>query len=257
MKRVNLQASVSFVGRLVLAATMVACSQSSLTTNDGGSTLNAFNVNGSVKQVSVAELQSTKLGAVLAAPENCRGFVNQAMTVGLWAGYTDDENKWGKARAKCSVKDGGTYCQQDNSFFGENTSGGPTMGMEVPRVFELGSTVQYLCMSAGRAVGLVGGATRSRSLSNDQVTVEHVANLTASSNGQERSLSDVYVISITSTNSKTNHRLEKKLYFTGEGMPIGARNSQAQSYNEDVQKQTAELHFVYPNTQSVLGEPRL
>lgn len=257
MKLVKLHSGLGFVSSLLVVLAVSACSDGSLETQAGGgaSSLNAFNVSGNAQQVSLAEFKAKKVGSVLASPESCRAFVKQSMTVGLWAGYTDDENKWGKARANCSVKDGGTYCTQDNEvYFEANAS---NMGMEIPKVFELGSTVQYLCLSAARAVGLASGAPRSKAMSSDQVSIEHVSNLKATIANRDRSINDVYVITVKNTNSKTNRSLEKKYFFGADGMPIGVRNSQEQNFNEVVQKQTAELHFLYPNTQSVLNEPRL
>jgi hypothetical protein len=256
MKLVKLHNSLGLVSSLLVMMAVTACGPSEQgDEQSGASTLNAFNVAGNATDVSVAELRSKKIGSVLASPESCRSFMARSMSVSLWAGYTDNENKWGKASAKCTVKNGGTYCDDAGMHFASN--GGVTMGMEVPKVFELGSTAQYLCMAAGRALGLVAGAPRSKASGSDKVSVLHVANLKASMANQERSISDVYVISVTSVNSKTNMALEKKMYFTADGMPIGVRNSQAQGYNEDVQKQTAELHFLYPSTQNVLNEPRI
>lgn len=257
MRKISIINVSNLLGLAAMTMTLTGCGLSIFQSED--SALNEFRANGAGRQVDVAELKSKKIGAALAAPQSCKGFVNQAMKVGLWAGYTDDENRWGKARANCSPSGGGIYCKQDDSLLFEQSGGGTIMGMEIPRVFELGSTAQYLCMSAGRAVGLLPSTARSNTASHlsDQVSIEHVASLTASINSDKRELRGVYVISITSSNSKTNRRMLKKLYFSEDGAPLGARNSQEQNFNEVVQKQTGELHLLYPHTQSALNDPQL
>ncbi len=255
MKLFGTQRNLGILSVLALTVIAGACGVAVIE-KEQASSVDAFSFEGQGAIVSVADLAQKPIGNVLKNPSLCKAFVAQSMNVGLWAGYTDSENKWGKARAKCAVKDGGTYCEGDDSVLwdGSDSSG---MGMEVPRVFELQSTVEDMCTAAGRALGLVAGAPRSTSLGKDDVVIEHVSNLNASISGKSRSVSDVYVISVTSMNDKSNRRMFKKFYFASSGMPIGVRNSQEQNFNAVVQRQTAELHFLYPSSDNVIKEPRL
>ncbi len=205
------------------------------------SSLNEFIHSGSESAMTVAQLQTSTVGKLLASPEQGAALIKGGETLVLWAGSSDLQSKWGNAKAKCNASEGGAVlCEK----VGHSTTG---WGMEIPGRLDLKTLALVSYMAAGRATGLAASPVKNNNVTNS-VSISKISSVDAKLAGQSKSYQNVVWIRVSSKARTGSFTQTKDYYFADDGRLLGTKNKQEIDWNgsnSSSNRPTAEFQIYY------------